>query len=213
MCGDPVKCLVVVAHPDDEVIWMGGLVLRHPNWQWYVLCLCRSGDADREPRFRLAARALGVREHISDLDDSPVLAPLTPHLDEIKTRILALAVTDAALVFTHGPGGEYGHPRHVQTSRAISQMVTAGQISGQLVHFAYEQGDGAGWPRPSPDAAVRVRLTPGECAAKQHIIRDIYGFSPGTFEFESAGSVEAFSVPASGPLPKVRRILSSADRR
>lgn len=207
--GDYLRCLVVVAHPDDESIWMGGLMLRHKDWEWHVLSLCRADDADREPRFHRAARELGVREHISDLDDSPILAPLSPDLREIKERIHDLVPADFDLIFSHGPAGEYAyHLRHAEVSRAISEMIADGDLSGRLVVFAYEDGGRAYMPRPSRDAQIRIELTKDELARKQQILRDIYGFPAGTLEFDSAGSVEAFSVPDTGVLPEITSTLS-----
>ena len=45
------KAAVIVAHPDDEIIWCGGTILMNPDLQWTVLVLCRGNDADRAPKF------------------------------------------------------------------------------------------------------------------------------------------------------------------
>ncbi len=61
-----------------------------------------------------------------------------------------------------------------------------GELNGTLVCFAYLDG------RPDLFAPIIVNLTEAEYAAKLYIVRDIYGFSPGSFEFEAAGQLEAF---------------------
>jgi LmbE family N-acetylglucosaminyl deacetylase len=184
--------LVVVAHPDDETIWMGGLILRNPQIDWQICTLCRADDPDRAPRFFRAMEALGACGRMSDLDDSPVLAPLSPELYEIKERIADLAGLEFDYVFTHGAHGEYTHhPRHAQIHRAIIEMMKTGELCGELACFAYEDGGGDYTPRPSVDARTLVCLTDEEMEKKRHIIRDIYGFAEGSWEFEAAGRMEA----------------------
>lgn len=177
-----MKSLVIVAHPDDEAIWMGGLIIRNHSWNWHVLSLSRAGDPDREPRFRLAGDDLRATTFISDLDDSPIPLPLSPDLHEIKDRIRGIGPLEFDLVFTHGASGEYGHVRHQQVHRAVTEMAAAGELHGDLVFFAYQK-------KPN----IEISLSPDEYAKKKHIIRDIYGFQEGSFEYESAGPVEAFT--------------------
>ena len=157
------------------------------------MSLCRANDPDRAPRFHRAALEFGATGYISDLDDSPDLAPLSNDLCEIKDRISSLTPRDFHMIFTHGAGGEYTrHIRHEQVHRAVSEMIEADMLRGKLISLAYEDCGGKCVPRPSQDAQELIELSPDVFAVKQMIVREIYGFGKGSFEFESAGLVEAF---------------------
>jgi LmbE family N-acetylglucosaminyl deacetylase len=48
---DKKTVAIIVAHPDDETLWADGTILEHPEWQCYIVSLCRKGDPDRAPKF------------------------------------------------------------------------------------------------------------------------------------------------------------------
>ena len=209
--------LVVIAHPDDEVIWTGGLILRHAEWNWHVLSLCRADDPDRAPRFLRAADALGAHPVITSLDDSPDLAPLSLDLSEITLRIRQLVPSRFDVILTHGLRGEYTrHPRHEQVHRAVRMMVDSGELRGELFCFAYQDCGGDCVPTPEPDADIRIELTPEEFRMKRYIIKEIYGFQEGSFEYNAAGPIEAFHAVSLyrgtlSPIPASQILLGFGD--
>lgn len=201
-----MKSLIITAHPDDETIWMGGFIIRHRSWDWHTLSLSRAGDPDRAFRFEQAGDELGATTYMSDLDDSPILLPLD--LREIKSRIRAIVPSEFDLIFTHGPAGEYGHLRHMEVHKAVAELIAAGELTAEAVlYFAYADG------RPDSGADAAVTLSSNEFARKRHIIRDIYGFREGSFEYESAGPLETFHAHDPDAMTHSKTAALQLDRR
>jgi LmbE family N-acetylglucosaminyl deacetylase len=161
---------IIVAHPDDETLWAGGTILSHPFWDCFIITLCRANDRDRAPRFFQALKVLGSRGTMSDLDDSPELAPLDEH--EVQEMILQLLpVQHFDIIISHNPAGEYTrHIRHEEIGEAVIKLWLAGRVSAhELWAFAYEDG------------------------GKQYkIITETYGFKEKSFEAEATTRAESF---------------------
>jgi len=84
-------CAVIVAHPDDETLWSGGTILGHPEWQWFVVSLCRKRDKERAARFYQAMSKLSAAGAMGDLDDGPGQSP--QNTQKVEQTVLGLLPT------------------------------------------------------------------------------------------------------------------------
>lgn len=187
------RVAVLVAHPDDETLWCGGIILRHPQWRWHVAALCRGRDPDRAPKFRRVLEHLGASGSIGDLDDGPDQLPQPPAVVEAALAAL-LPPQRFDLVLTHGPWGEYTrHRRHEECCRAaVNLMATVRSDACPIWMFAYEDGGRSYLPRVRPDADRRDRLPDSVWRRKRGILTDLYGFAPDTWEVQATPIEEGF---------------------
>jgi hypothetical protein len=186
-------CAVIVAHPDDETLWAGGTILLHPEARWTIVTLCRKSDKDRARKFFRALEKLGAAGAMGDLDDGPEQVRLD--IRKMQDTIVQLLPPRAfELVITHGLWGEYTrHRRHEETCKAVIALRTSERLSAKRMwQFAYEDGSGQYLPRFVKDADRIIRLPEDIWAKKCHIVTDIYGFRPDSFEARTTPRVEAF---------------------
>ena len=187
------NCAVIVAHPDDETLWAGGIILMHPEIDWTILTLCRLSDPDRAPKFNKAMKVLGAEGIMGDLDDGPEQIPLDCH--EVKDAISELLPSDDFdLILTHGSGGEYTrHRRHEEVGRAVMALLENENLfAKEIWRFAYEDGDGKYLPKAAKDADLKTKLSNEIWQQKHNIITKIYGFAPNSFEARATQRKEAF---------------------
>ena len=194
------NALVIVAHPDDETIWMGGTILKNKNWKWTILSLCRKNDADREPKFMEVCSFYGAEGIISDLDDEK-LKPL--QVNEVIKKIKQnLKKINYNYIFSHGENGEYGHLRHKEVHQAVKQMAENKELKCDRIYFfSYVPGEKTAphdsklkIPVPDKDSDLLVELNESEYNDKIKIITQIYGFRGNIFETLSCNKKEAFSL-------------------
>lgn len=122
-----MKALLLVAHPDDELIFAGGLMLwtSHTDWEWEVVCMTHRTPTTRGQRFRksmhaLSMRGVNVRGTQLELPDEGAVL----HDAEFTTWRDAVQALDRSpdIVFTHNRLGEYGHPHHMACHTIASEL-------------------------------------------------------------------------------------------
>jgi LmbE family N-acetylglucosaminyl deacetylase len=184
---------VIVAHPDDEILWTGGTILKHPSWHWYIITLCRASDTDRAPKFFKVLNILGAKGDMGDLDDGPDQEPLAKKV--VQDCILKLLPEKHFdLVITHDLAGEYtSHLRHEEASRAVIDIWCSDRLfTKELWTFAYEDGGKKYLPKPKKNAYFYYELPAKIWQKKYQIITDIYGFNKNSFEAQTTPRAEAF---------------------
>ncbi len=186
-------CAVIVAHPDDETLWAGGLILMHPEAHWTVATVCRKSDLDRSGKFFQAMEVYHAAGIMGDLDDGPEQRPLA--CVEVEHTIMALLPSDRFdFIFTHALWGEYTyHLRHEEVGHAVQVLHQEKSLRAKRVlHFAYDDQAGQSLPQADPEANIIIPLTETIWKRKYGIITDIYGFNPTSWEARTTPHQEAF---------------------
>ena len=162
------RSLLVVAHPDDEILWFSSIIDRFDE---IVICYMDAGHSKELG----AARRNSLRDHA--LRDRLTLLDLPQskshnisqwpdpeeteyglklakdaeldrlHVDQGRRLHDAVKpfIANASNVFTHNPWGEYGHEDHVQVHRVVARL--AGESATRLWYGNYVSNKSSGLMR------------------------------------------------------------------
>ena len=141
-----MKALVVVAHHDDAVLWMGGAIHHLKTWDWHIISICNQGSSERKRNFedtccKLAARADAF--DFLDYQDGNQVDTTNSITDMTQTLMHAVESTQYDYVFTHSldPNGEYGrHANHHEVCSTVRSLASENRLVpsiSRLAHFCY----------------------------------------------------------------------------
>lgn len=188
------QAIAIVAHPDDEVIWMGGALQRFSDANWIVLSLCRASDKDREPKFQRVSALLGFKGVIRDLDDEGRLDDKAAVKEAKKIIVKEIQGKEFDYIFTHGENGEYGHDSHKQAHQAVQELIKEKKIKAEkILFFDYKKVDRKILPMIPTDLPDQIlELTPEEYEEKRRIVAEMYGYPYDGIDVNLCTNIEAF---------------------
>lgn len=119
-----VDKLLIVAHPDDEVLWGGMNLLLQPGW--FVICSTHLKDPIRSREFFNTMSYCNVTRYImfdvkDDYTENPKVADKLYDGSLFDKFIKKLSTKTWNVVLTHNESGEYGHEHHRKVHRLVKK--------------------------------------------------------------------------------------------
>ncbi|MEA1963234.1 MAG: PIG-L family deacetylase [Patescibacteria group bacterium] len=188
---DNKSAIAIVAHPDDETIWMGGTIARNKKIAWTIFSLCRASDRDRAPKFKRVCEHYGAKSIIADLDDEGKLSLQEAKQKTKKIILEKIAFNKFDYIFTHGANGEYGHERHIAVYLAIDELIKAGKIKPETVFYFNYKKNKDNSLKPGSNSVIN-QLSEKELLEKKRVVAEMYGYLPGGIDVGYCTNPEAF---------------------
>ena len=119
-----VDKLLIVAHPDDEILWGGSNLLSQPGW--FVICSTHLNDPVRSREFFSTMSYCNVTRYImfdvkDEYTEDPLVADKLYDGSIFDNFLKKLATKSWKLVLTHSEKGEYGHEHHKKVHRLVKK--------------------------------------------------------------------------------------------
>ena len=228
------RILAFFAHPDDETVFLGGTLafLAGRGAEIHYLCATRGeggemGDPPicpreelgkvREGELRCAVKALGGKSiQFLDFQDPLVgpdneLYPFSDNVDQVAGEISQhISRIKPQIILTHGPGGEYGHPAHIQAYQALMSALSGLGHPAVSVYAPAWLSRETGKFTPEPGIQVDISPWKGQKLEAIQCYRSQHGL------FTRNSSARAGRPVAIPEIVKTRealcRILSNADQ-
>jgi len=121
-----MKTLLMVAHPDDCILFGLGLIHHQPQWHWEIAYLTYTEQSERGQeisnfwhRRNIKTHWLGYVDDYRDIENNKISFDSVAAQDDIATL-----VQNYQAIVTHDANGDYGHLHHVFVHNCVTQHHT-----------------------------------------------------------------------------------------
>lgn len=136
------KALIVVAHCDDAVLWMGG-VISHliKDWSWHIFSLCNEDNPNKIGSFNKTCQMLSVKKchpfNFSDYQNGGIFS--TNDKEKMLLELKEYLDQNYDYIFTHGmqEWNEYSHHDNHQEAAIIASEI-AEEKKSPCIYFCYK---------------------------------------------------------------------------
>ncbi len=132
---DKANKLMIVAHPDDEVIFGGGHLM---DGDYLIVCITNGKNTERSSEFKKVVEKSGNQGIILSYPDKVngkrddwkrVHDKISADLD------LVIGYKDWETIVTHNERGEYGHQHHIMTHELVTKSYLSVKSGAELMFF------------------------------------------------------------------------------
>lgn len=135
IAGTDVDKLMIVAHPDDELLWGGGHLM---DGNYLVVSVTRGYDKVRSAEFEKVVTESGNEPLILFYPDK--VAGRRDDWQKVRQGIMndlktVMEYKDWELIVTHNEDGEYGHQHHKLVHQFVTDIYEDNEINSDLYYF------------------------------------------------------------------------------
>ena len=131
------KNLMIVAHPDDEMLWGGAHLLED---KWFVVCITEGYNRRRANEFRKVLKMTkdkGIILNYADVRYHIRYDWKTSRKGIAKDLQKVLRFKKWSVIATHNPEGEYGHIQHLLTNQIVTDKCKKKALLQRLYYFGH----------------------------------------------------------------------------
>jgi len=123
--------IMIVAHPDDELIFGGAELIKNKGYK--VICITNQNNLQRRKEFIALMNDLKQGYELFDHTDNMNMKNVKEEYKEYVEKILTTNKIEK--IVTHNKKGEYGHNFHRAVHNMVNEICVKNKLDDKLYYF------------------------------------------------------------------------------